>query len=375
MAVPVIVVAAAKSVFWRRVRRLLVVLVPLVGAGLLAAVLLMAVLAGGSSTQQQAPGSIACPGATLAAAGAIKGLSAQQAANARTIVAVGRELGVPAYGWVIAVATAMQESTLVNVPYGDRDSVGLFQQRTAWGSTAQRMDPATSARMFYTGGGQGQPGLMQIKGFERLPLTVAAQSVQRSAFPTAYAKWQPLATEFVGDPSVLSAGCYSETVFASDASDGSTGGTVVAAALKMVGVPYSWGGGTLDGPGPGFGSGAGVVGFDCSSLSRYAWHQAGITLPRVASAQYRATQPVSPDPKAWRAGDLVFLHAPGDPAGFYHHVAIYDGQGGVIHAPRPGRTVEVVHDFLSVPYWRGELASVRRPANRLGPGLDAGQDG
>jgi hypothetical protein len=100
----------------------------------------------------------------VSAAGRIDGLTSEQAANARTIVAVGRDLNVPSYGWVIAVATAMQESSLINTPGGDRDSVGLFQQRASWGSAGDRMDPAIPARMFYTGGQQGQPGVVGHRG-------------------------------------------------------------------------------------------------------------------------------------------------------------------------------------------------------------------
>src|SRR6185312_11817716 len=75
-----------------------------------------------------------------------------QVANAAIIVAVGQEMKVPARGLVIALATAMQESTLRNLNYGDRDSVGLFQQRPSqgWGTVAQLTDPRYAAGKFYT---------------------------------------------------------------------------------------------------------------------------------------------------------------------------------------------------------------------------------
>jgi murein DD-endopeptidase MepM/ murein hydrolase activator NlpD len=126
-----------------------------------------------------------------------RGLSTEQINNARVIVGVGRQLKVPPRGWTIALMAAMQESTLRNLPYGDRDSVGLFQQRNAWGTFQQRMHPPTSARMFYTGGMAGQPGLLDISGWEQMPLWQAAQAVQRSAFPFAYAKHEALATALV----------------------------------------------------------------------------------------------------------------------------------------------------------------------------------
>ena len=118
---------------------------------------------------------------------------------AAVIVQVGRELGVPDYGIVIALATAMQESTLRNLDWGDRDSVGLFQQRpsSGWGTPQQLMTPSYAARLFY--GGPSNPnagftrGLLDIDGWESMPLTVAAQAVQISGHPDAYAKWESAA--------------------------------------------------------------------------------------------------------------------------------------------------------------------------------------
>jgi LysM repeat protein len=124
--------------------------------------------------------------------GSVTTLTAEQEANARIIIAVGRELGVPDYGIVIALATAMQESSLRNINWGDRDSVGLFQQRpsTGWGTVDQIMDPAHAARLFYDGNPGYTRGLRDIAGWESMPLTVAAQRVQISAYPNAYAKWE-----------------------------------------------------------------------------------------------------------------------------------------------------------------------------------------
>ncbi|WP_347354618.1 C40 family peptidase [Intrasporangium sp.] len=365
MPAPLVLAAiAAKRLLWRRITRLLLVCLPVLGVGVLALALLAALA--GASAQQAPPAGGACPGSRLITSTALPDLTGEQSSNARTIVAVGRELHVPAYGWVIAIATALQESHLRNLAYGDRDSLGLFQQRAAWGPAAARMDPAGSARMFYTGGQAGQPGLLQIPGYQTMPLTRAAQAVQASAFPDAYAKWQALAARIVADPSVLSADCY--LTAGHDTSDDTPGGKAVAAALTQVGVPYSWGGGTTTGPSAGFGTGTGVVGFDCSSLVQYAWHQAGTDLPRVATAQAGAVPHVPLQPATWRAGDLLFFHAPGDPPGFYHHVGLYDGHGGLIHAPRTGRTVEVVHDFLTIDYFHNELAAVGRPTADLGHG-------
>jgi hypothetical protein len=109
----------------------------------------------------------------------------QQAANAAAIEAVGSARGLSERAVTIALATAMQESRLTNIDYGDRDSVGLFQQRPSqgWGSVAQIMDPVYAAGQFYD-------HLVEVPDYETLPLTEAAQAVQRSAYPDAYAQHQ-----------------------------------------------------------------------------------------------------------------------------------------------------------------------------------------
>lgn len=124
--------------------------------------------------------------------GSITPMSAEMRQNAAIIVRVGRELGVPEYGIVIALATAMQESSLRNISWGDRDSVGLFQQRpsSGWGTVAQIMDPAHAAKLFYVGRNGYTRGLLDIPGWQSMTLTRAAQAVQISAYPDAYAKWE-----------------------------------------------------------------------------------------------------------------------------------------------------------------------------------------
>jgi LysM repeat protein len=147
---------------------------------------------GGAST-----GGADSGGSTPASAGAnVTLLTAEGEANARTIISIGRELGVSEYGIVIALATAMQESTMRNLNYGHLDSVGLFQQRPAsgWGTAAQLTTPTHAARLFY--GGPQNPnkgktrGLLDIAGWQSMTLTQAAQKVQISGHPTAYAKWE-----------------------------------------------------------------------------------------------------------------------------------------------------------------------------------------
>ncbi|QZY28474.1 hypothetical protein [Nocardioides sp. SCSIO 67246] len=109
-------------------------------------------------------------------------LEPEQAANAAFIAAVSVRRGLPARAATIAIATAIQESKLVNIDYGDRDSLGLFQQRPSqgWGTRRQVLDPEYSVNAFYD-------ELTKVDGYESMEVTDAAQEVQRSAYPEAYA--------------------------------------------------------------------------------------------------------------------------------------------------------------------------------------------
>ncbi|MGW2833075.1 heavy metal transporter [Streptomyces sp. NPDC001286] len=113
----------------------------------------------------------------------------EQAVNAATIAAVGTGRGMPERAVAIALATSIQESGLRNIEHGDRDSIGLFQQRPSqgWGTKKQILDPSYAANIFYE-------HLAKVPDYTKLPLTVAAQRVQRSGFPEAYAKHEPDAT-------------------------------------------------------------------------------------------------------------------------------------------------------------------------------------
>jgi hypothetical protein len=117
-------------------------------------------------------------------------LTGEQIGNARTIAQVGYQRGLPDRAVVIALATAMQESRLRNLDYGDRDSLGLFQQRPSqgWGTPEQVQDPVHAAGEFYD-------HLVQIPDWQTGELTLVADAVQRSAFPFAYGKWSALAVE------------------------------------------------------------------------------------------------------------------------------------------------------------------------------------
>lgn len=131
-------------------------------------------------------------------------LSLQQAQNAAIIAAVGFEKGLPDHAVTVALAASLQESKLRDLPYGDRDSVGLFQQRPSqgWGTTTQLLDPLYAAAAFYD-------RLAQVPGWQTMAVTDAAQAVQHSAAPEAYAAWEgearALAVALTGeDPAGLS---------------------------------------------------------------------------------------------------------------------------------------------------------------------------
>ncbi|KUN27524.1 heavy metal transporter [Streptomyces antibioticus] len=118
--------------------------------------------------------------------GAAYEFTPEQAVNAATITAVGTGRGLPERAVAIALATSIQESGLRNITHGDRDSLGLFQQRPSqgWGTEKQIMDPAYAAGKFYE-------HLVKVSGYMKMPLTEAAQRVQRSGYPEAYAKHEP----------------------------------------------------------------------------------------------------------------------------------------------------------------------------------------
>jgi cell wall-associated NlpC family hydrolase len=251
---------------------------------------------------------------------ALAGLNQEQLHNSVKIIAAGMQVTAPGSkaplpprAWVIALATAMQESTLVNVNHGDRDSLGLFQQRPSqgWGTPAQIMNPTYAATTFYR-------RLVQVPNWQHIPVTEAAQAVQRSAFPNAYARWEPLADALVQAlvQSLPSTGYVTNANIR----------TAIDFAQHQLGKPYVWG---ATGPGA----------FDCSGLVLRAWQAAGVTLPRTSREQFGAGRylPV----RQAQAGDLVFYaYDRGDP-NTIHHVAMYLGNGSIIEAQQAGVPVHI----------------------------------
>lgn len=155
-------------------------------------------------------------------------LSGEQMANAATIAAVGLRRHLPEQAIVVALATALQESGLENLPYGDRDSLGLFQQRPSqgWGTTEQIMDPRYAAERFYA-------ALERVRGWERMRVTDAAQAVQRSAFPEAYQKWAADAALLAGALAGRTEGAVTCSVLRRPAVRGSAAATALADQLIL----------------------------------------------------------------------------------------------------------------------------------------------
>ncbi|HET8615629.1 MAG TPA: hypothetical protein VFL94_08910 [Actinomycetales bacterium] len=154
-------------------------------------------------------------------------LSPEQMGNAATIAGIAGRRGLPARAATIGIATAMQESKLVNVSYGDRDSLGLFQQRPSqgWGTKKQVTDPVYATNAFYD-------VLVKVEGYRSLPITTAAQRVQRSAFPQAYAQHEEEARVLASALSGYSTAALTCTLDATRAPAGARGLHALRTALQ-----------------------------------------------------------------------------------------------------------------------------------------------
>lgn len=180
------------------VRSLIGVAVAVIAAIVLCAGGIGALFTGGGGLVCAAPSGSTSPTATVASpppGGAwprVGRFDSEQVSHAATIIAAGTRLGVPPRGWVIALATAIQESDLRNLPGGPEDSIGLFQQRPSqgWGTPAQLMDPSHAAGKFFE-------ALLKVPGWQAMAVTDAAQKLQKSAYPDAYADDEPDATLLV----------------------------------------------------------------------------------------------------------------------------------------------------------------------------------
>ena len=307
--------------------------------------------------------------------------SVTQVDRAAQIVAAGQTLDVPERGMIIGLAVAMRESSLrnlanSNVPSsldidinndgvgGDHDSVGLFQQRPsppegegAWGTVAELMDPTISATKFFN-------TLLDVDGWEDMELTVAAQKVQVSAYPDAYAEWEDDATQLLDhviDQDMSNTECVIDgDGIELDAAALPSGfslpadtnfGILVAVgwALDQLGTPYSFGGDCTDAD-----SGDPAHECDCSSLVQQAYAAAGITIPRITTDQVRAGSAVSLANIA--PGDLVFIPGSEGTSNSPRHVGMYIGQGYIAQAPHTGDVVKITN----LADWEDDIAAIRR---------------
>ncbi|WP_410659459.1 C40 family peptidase [Amycolatopsis sp. lyj-112] len=299
--------------------------------------------------------------------------SAEQLEIARTIVTIVRQRGLPRRAAVLAISTGLVESKLANLTYGDRDSLGVFQQRPSqgWGTPAQILNPVYATGAFLD-------RLVSIPHWATLPPGQAQQLVQRSGFPERYAPREPEAARIADavwndtPPPATPADQSAETPTV-PAGCGDDGGSnipispktvdrttlpaefqlpseprqraAVAYALAQLGKPYIWGG-------------KGPNGFDCSGLMLAAWAAAGVAIPAGTVSQVHAGRAV-PGISQVQPGDLLFipgsLGTPANP----RHVGMYAGHGLIVNAydSRTG----VILEPLSA--WTGKIVMIRRVAD------------
>ena len=281
-------------------------------------------------------------------------LTGDRLANAKTIVSVGAGMGISARGQIVAIATAIQESLLVNLHSGDRDSQGLFQQRPSqgWGTVAQVTDPVHAATAFYE-------HLQRVSGWEDMAVTDAAQAVQRSGTPDAYAQWEQSATVIVA---ALGGGHATGCGPQVSVPGNPKAQLAVNAALSQLGVPYSFAGGNAKGPtlgqcvsGTDGANDCHVVGFDCSGLMLYAWAKAGVSVPHFTGAMWTDSSFTHiTDKSQLQPGDMMMFE--GSPPG---HTGMYIGNGKLVDAPHSGAVVQIVS--VNDPWYKSEYVGALRP--------------
>ncbi|MEU5943803.1 C40 family peptidase [Micromonospora sp. NPDC047548] len=276
---------------------------------------------------------------------------------AATIIDVGVSKGVPRWGWVVATATAMQESGLRNLPFlgdhNDHDSIGVFQQRPSqgWGTVEQLSKPAYQAGKFFD-------KLLTVPGWQTMPLTQAAQAVQVSAFPDAYATWTDDALHLVEQLTSTLADCATDALaalpagFALPADTPPAVTTATFWAVNQLGTPYHFGGSCTDPH-----SGDPDKQCDCSSLMQSAYRAAGISIPRATTDQANAGKAVA-DPPLMLPGDLILIPGSQGTMSNPRHVGMYLGEGLIIHAPKTGDVVKISR----LNSWINQIAGIRRIA-------------
>lgn len=290
-------------------------------------------------------------------------LAAEQLANAQTIVSTTQQAGLPTYAAVIAVATAMTESTLHNSStQSDHDSEGLFQQRVSIYTEAVAINPVAATQAFLT-------RLVGVPNWQTIPLTEAAADVQipREDLRDRYAQWEALATDLAtrywnGATTTPPPRCTGDGGTGLPLSGGGipagftlpadpTLAAVVGYALAQLGKPYVY---AAEGPDS----------FDCSGLTLAAWAQGGIALPRTTYYQVDVGTPVG-SLDAMTPGDLIFIPGSDGTTANPGHVGMYigavDGTQYLVNAPQTGDVVKVA----TVSSWASEIVNIRHPTGGL----------
>ncbi|WP_034271138.1 C40 family peptidase [Haloechinothrix halophila] len=296
----------------------------------------------------------------------------EQLTNAQTIVTIAVRRTLPKRAAVIAVSAAMVESQLRNLSYGDRDSLGLFQQRPSqgWGSREEILHPPYAANTFYD-------HLIALPGWHTMPPGVAAQAVQRSGFPDRYAPQEPVAAEIVArywqgpdnpvPPAPPGQTSPMQQVNLTHGGCPDQGGSdlpldpqklpndfqlpidpaqsaAVSYALAQLGKPYVWGA-------------TGPDAFDCSGLMQAAWANAGVGISRTTTTQRHDGVAVG-SLNQIQPGDLLFipgsLGSPTNP----RHVGMYAGHGVVVNA-YDSSTGVILETFDA---WAPNVVAIRRIA-------------
>ncbi len=289
------------------------------------------------------------------ASGGVAGFDADQMKNAAVIVAVGKQMNVPAPGWVVAITAALQESDLVNVDHGDRDSLGLFQERPSqgWGTPGTghgsrlQQHPVLSASA-------GRPELAATQRQRRGPSRRAIRPSTGVRAACADGR------EDRGRGGGRGVHHHQQRWWwllyrCPRPESGRAGRRDVR--VPAIGVPYEWGGnGPADASLAAFATArvsAGEEGFDCSGLTKAAYAAAGVQIPRTAQTQYNAGPAVAAGQPVV-AGDLVFF---GKSSRAVTHVGIAISATDMIDAPHTGAVVRIE------PIWRQDFVGTTRSRN------------
>lgn len=356
---------------------LFVFLVPVIAVcGLVAAV-------GGGLGRQECSGAAGPGGGGQQVNG--QAFTAEQMTNARTITAVVQQRRLPQRAAIIAVSTALVESDLENKAYGDRDSLGLFQQRPSmgWGNVEQITNPVYATGVFLD-------HLVALDGWYTMPPGAAQQAVQSSAFPHRYAPQEDPAAALVQRfwtgpdnppptaPAPGGAEPGAEAVQARTVCPDQSGPSepgqpqplppgfqlphdprqraAVEFALAQRGKPYVYGA-------------KGPDAFDCSGLMQAAWAHAGVPISAGTVSQVHDGRAVA-ELSQLQPGDLLFIPgAEGSPS-TPRHVGMYLGHGMLLSAfdEKTGIVVERLDE------WGGQIVAIRRvaePTQPTGPAVNA----